>query len=130
MDVSERELEYLIAIKKINDSGKPGKLTQIAREIEVSPASAFEELKHLESKGLISKSDNNIYITNEGRRSLDKAIRAHRILELLLVKVGIDPKTACDYSKEFELKVPDEIIEKLYEYLGKPNKCPHGNGIP
>ncbi|AWR99666.1 metal-dependent transcriptional regulator [Metallosphaera hakonensis] len=130
MDISEREIEYLSTIKKMNDKGQPGKLTLIAREIDVSPASAFEEIKHLERKGLIFKEDNNIYLTDEGKRSLTKALRAHRVLESLLVKVGIDPDIACGYSKEFELKVPDEIIDKLYEYLGKPNKCPHGNGIP
>ncbi|ABP96205.1 MULTISPECIES: metal-dependent transcriptional regulator [Metallosphaera] len=130
MDISEREIVYLSAIREMNDKGQPGKLSIIAKQIEVSPASAFEELKHLEKKGLISKENNNIYITEEGRRSLTKALRAHRVIESLLVRVGIDPETACSYSKQFELKVPDEIIEKLYEYLGKPNKCPHGNGIP
>ncbi|QKQ99664.1 metal-dependent transcriptional regulator [Metallosphaera tengchongensis] len=130
MEISRREVEYLNAIKKLNDKGEPGKLTQIAKEIEVSPASAFEELKHLEKKGLILKQNNNVFITDEGKRSLSKAVRAHRVIESLLVKVGIDPITACDYSSQFDLNVPDEIIERLYDYLGKPNKCPHGFDIP
>jgi Mn-dependent transcriptional regulator len=130
MGISPREIDYLSAIKRLNDGGKPAKLSALAKEIEVSPASAFEELRHLERKGLIRKQDNDIFITEEGRKSLIRAKRAHRVIESLLVKTGLDPSSACNYSKKFELDVPEEIIEKLYEFLGRPEKCPHGEEIP
>lgn len=130
MGISPREIDYLNAIKKLNDRGRPARLSALAKEIEVSPASAFEELRHLERKGLIRKQDSDIYITEEGRRSLMRAMRAHRVIESLLVRTGLDPSSACNYSKKFELEIPEEIIDRLYEFLGRPEKCPHGEEIP
>ncbi|TRM73155.1 DtxR family iron (metal) dependent repressor, partial [Sulfolobus sp. B5] len=71
-----------------------------------------------------------IWITDEGIKSLNYVIKAHRVIEILLVNIGIDKDTACEYSKQFDYLVPEEIIDKLYNYLGKPSTCPHGMSVP
>ncbi|MUM64775.1 metal-dependent transcriptional regulator [Acidianus infernus] len=130
MRYSHRELQYLLIIKRYNDSGRPARLTSIAKDINVAPASAFEELNHLAEKGLIIKDKSEIWITDEGKQYIIKAIRAHRVIESFLVKLGMSKDEACKYSKQFDLMVPEEIIEKLYIFLGKPSNCPHGEEIP
>ncbi|EZQ02084.1 MULTISPECIES: metal-dependent transcriptional regulator [Acidianus] len=130
MKYSYRELQYLIVIKKLNDGNKPAKLTEVARDVSVTASSAFEEIKHLSDKGLIKKEGQKIWITDEGKDYINKAIRAHRVVESFLVKLGMDKDEACNYSRQFDLLVPEEIVEKLYSFLGKPNNCPHGEGIP
>ena len=130
MRYSHRELQYLLVIKRYNDNGKPARLTAIAKDVKVAPASAFEELNHLAEKGLITKDKNEIWITEEGKQYIVKAIRAHRVIESFLVKLGMSKEEACEYSKQFDLMVPEEIIEKLYVFLGKPSNCPHGEEIP
>lgn len=130
MKYSYRELEYLLVIKKYNDKGNPVRLSALAKEVNVSPASAFEEIDHLNKKGLIKKDKNDIWITKEGNEYIMKAIRAHRVMESFLVKLGMNKEEACNYSKQFDLLVPEEIIEKLYVFLGKPSSCPHGEDIP
>ncbi|MQL54488.1 metal-dependent transcriptional regulator [Acidianus ambivalens] len=130
MRYSHRELQYLLVIKRYNDSGKPARLTAIAKDVKVAPASAFEELNHLAEKGLVTKDKNEIWITDEGKQYIMKAIRAHRVIESFLVKLGMSKDEACEYSKQFDLMVPEEIIEKLYIFLGKPSNCPHGEEIP
>jgi Mn-dependent DtxR family transcriptional regulator len=130
MRYSHRELQYLLVIKRYNDNGKPARLTAIAKDVKVAPASAFEELNHLAEKGLVTKDKNEIWITDEGKQYIMKAIRAHRVIESFLVKLGMSKEEACEYSKQFDLMVPEEIIEKLYVFLGKPSNCPHGEEIP
>lgn len=130
MRYSHRELQYLLIIKRYNDSGRPARLTSIAKDINVATASAFEELNHLAEKGLIIKDKSEIWITDEGKQYIIKAIRAHRVIESFLVKLGMSKDEACKYSKQFDLMVPEEIIEKLYIFLGKPSNCPHGEEIP
>lgn len=130
MRYSHRELEYLLVIKRYNDKGTPARLSAIAKEVNVSPASAYEELDHLNKKGLIRKEKNDIWITKEGNEYIIKAIRAHRVIEAFLVKLGMSKEEACEYSKRFDLMIPEEIIERLYVFLGKPENCPHGEHIP
>jgi Mn-dependent DtxR family transcriptional regulator len=130
MKISHRELQYLLIIKKYNDNGKPARLTNIAKEVEVSPASAYEEINHLSEKGMVTKEKSEIWITSNGVNYIMKAVRAHRVIESFLVKLGVDKDEACKYSQQFDLMVPDEIVEKLYDFLGKPHNCPHGEDIP
>ncbi|MCI2415125.1 MAG: metal-dependent transcriptional regulator [Candidatus Aramenus sp.] len=131
MKISHRELQYLLVIKKYNDQGKPARLSNIANDVEVSPASAYEELNHLSEKGMITKkSRSEIWITKEGVDYILRAIKAHRVIESFLVKLGMDKDEACKYSQQFDLMVPEEIVERLYEFLGKPKNCPHGDVIP
>nr|WP_184651021.1 MULTISPECIES: metal-dependent transcriptional regulator [Sulfurisphaera] len=128
--LSRRELSYLLSVKKYNDEGKPAKLSWISKDLNVSVASAYEEISHLESKGFLKKSDKGIFITDEGKKAIDSLLRAHRVIETFLVKIGLSPDQACNYTKQFDYSVPDEVIERIYEYLGKPEKCPHGENIP
>lgn len=130
MKLSRRELSYLVAIKKYNDNGRPAKLSWISKDLSISPASAYEEILHLENKGFLHKTEKGIYLTEEGINAINSLLKAHRVMETFLVKLGISPDEACRYTKEFDSSVPDEVIEKIYEYLGKPNKCPHGKNIP
>ncbi|AOL17005.1 DtxR family iron (metal) dependent repressor [Sulfolobus sp. A20] len=129
-NLSRREFSYLNAIKKYNDSGEGAKLSRVAKDLNIAASSVFEEINHLEEKGLVKKRKDGIWITDEGIKSLNYVIKAHRVIEILLVNIGIDKDTACEYSKQFDYLVPEEIIDKLYNYLGKPSTCPHGMSVP
>jgi len=128
--ISRREINYLLVIKRENDSGRGARISTIAKSLNVSPASAYEEVMHLVSKGLVNKVDEYVYITELGSRELINAIRAHRIMEVLLVRAGMELDDACRSCSEFDSMIPEEVVERIYEYLGKPGKCPHGNEIP
>ncbi|MEM0304368.1 MAG: metal-dependent transcriptional regulator [Saccharolobus sp.] len=130
VNLSRRELSYLLTIKKYNDEGEGCKINRIAKDLKIAPSSAFEEISHLEEKGLVKKKNDGIWITDEGLKGITSLIKAHRVIEILLVNIGIDKQNACEYSKQFDYLVPQEIIEKLYNYLGKPSACPHGLEIP
>ncbi len=130
MRISSREFLYLLVIKGINDKGSGATIFGIAKALGISSASAYEEINHLIKKGLVEKRNGDIYITEEGIRGINSLIRAHRVVETLLVKAGIEPDKACELAKMFDYALPEEVVDKLYEYLGKPSKCPHGREIP
>ena len=130
MRISSREFLYLLVIKGINDKGSGATIFGIAKALGISSASAYEEINHLIKKGLVEKRNGDIYITEEGIREINSLIRAHRVVETLLVKTGIDPDKACELAKMFDYALPEEVVDRLYEYLGKPSKCPHGREIP
>lgn len=130
MRISNRELLYLLMIKEKNDEGYGASIFGVAKALGVSTASAYEEIRHLIAKGLVEKRDEGIYVTDEGIKEMNLLIKAHRVVETLLVKAGINPDRACELAKSFDYAIPEEVIEKLYEYLGKPSMCPHGREIP
>ncbi len=132
MRISSREFLYLLVIKGgVNDKGSGATIFGIAKALGVSTASAYEEINHLIKKGFVERRNGGIYITDEGIKEMNSLIRAHRVVETLLVRAGgIDPDKACELAKMFDYALPEEVVEKLYEYLGKPSKCPHGKDIP
>ncbi|MGC8543691.1 MAG: metal-dependent transcriptional regulator [Vulcanisaeta sp.] len=130
MKISNREFLYLLVIKGENDKGLGATVFGVAKALGVSTASAYEEISHLIKKGLVEKRDNGIFITEDGIKEMNSLVKAHRVIETLLVKAGIDPDKACELAKMFDDALPEEVVEKLYEYLGRPSKCPHGREIP
>ncbi len=130
MQITKREYDYLTVIKRYNDEGYGAKITRIAKDMGISSASVFEEIDHLIEKSLVVKEKNGIWITETGGKEYDEWTKTHRVIETFLVKLGFDEKSACDFSKRFDYAVPEEVMEKLYDYLGKPRRCPHGGEIP
>ncbi|MGC9105250.1 MAG: metal-dependent transcriptional regulator [Thermoprotei archaeon] len=130
MDVSKREIEYLEAIATLEKSSPRVTLTALAEYLNVSVPSVYEEISHLKEKGYVERSGKAVKLTDKGRDALEQYKKAHRVLELLLVKAGVSPDRACELSAQFDVSVPEEVIEALYKYLGEPKACPHGNPIP
>jgi|ECHnycMinimDraft_1075156.scaffolds.fasta_scaffold00013_48 Mn-dependent DtxR family transcriptional regulator len=127
--ISSRELIYLQAVQEENREGG-ARLSDIAKRLGISVSSVYEEINHLCKKGLVNKSEQLITITNEGEEELRKAKKAHRVIEELLLTLGFERDRVCQLSSSFDLSVPDEVIERIYVYLGRPSKCPHGREIP
>ncbi|MCY0860421.1 MAG: metal-dependent transcriptional regulator [Sulfolobaceae archaeon] len=128
--LSQRERTYLTVIKHLTDEEGFARLSKIAKEMSISPASAYEEINHLIKKGFVQKTNKGIKLTEEGEKELNKAIKAHRVVEYWLFNLGFGAAEACNYAKKFDYMVPLEVIEKLYVNLGKPETCPHGEKIP
>jgi Mn-dependent DtxR family transcriptional regulator len=129
MKLSKRELKYLQTIKKLCEVEGSAKLSSIAKQLLVSPSSAYDEVNHLIEKGYVKRDLKGISLTNEGEKILRDLIRSHRILESFLFKIGFSTELACRYANELDHIMPLEVVEKLYDYLGKPAKCPHGEEI-
>lgn len=70
-------------------------------------------------------------LTDAGRRHAVAAIRRHRIVERFLADMlGYAWNEADRLAGAFEHDLPEEVEDRLYLALDRPDACPHGFPIP
>lgn len=104
----------------------------IAEELGVSRASASEMARRLsDEKYLIYKKYKGVKLSARGKKAALKLIRRHRLWELFLMKsLGMSWSEVHEEADELEHAASDELVEKIDEYLGRPEFDPHGYPIP
>ena len=109
-------------------SGSPTLAARVAEMLGVSRASAGEMLKRLEADGLIERGERReAILTEPGRERAEQVIRKHRIIERLLTDfMGYTAAEAHVHADELGDTFTDEMIDRMYERLGRPDRCPHG----
>jgi len=72
-----------------------------------------------------------VELTARGRKEAESIVRRHRIMERWLTDgLGLDWVTADTEAARLEHAVSEVVERRLYEALGRPDTCPHGNPIP
>jgi len=110
-------------------SGSPATLaTRVAEMLGVSRASAGEMLKRLEAEGLIERgAQKEALLTTTGRARAEKVVRKHRIIERLLTDfMGYTAAESHVHADELGDTFTEDMIERIAERLGNPERCPHG----
>jgi DtxR family transcriptional regulator, Mn-dependent transcriptional regulator len=102
--------------------------SRVAEMLGVSRASAGEMLKRLESEGLIERgSRKEALLTESGRARAEHVVRRHRIIERLLTDfMGYTGAEAHVHADELGDTFSDDMVERTFERLGRPDRCPHG----
>jgi DtxR family Mn-dependent transcriptional regulator len=108
--------------------GSPTLASRVAEMLGVSRASAGEMLKRLERDGLIERGEHKeALLTGKGRKRAERVVRKHRIIERLLTDfMGY---TAAEAHVQADLlgdTFTDEMVDRIEERLGRPDRCPHG----
>jgi DtxR family Mn-dependent transcriptional regulator len=109
-------------------SGNPTLASRVAEMLGVSRASAGEMLKRLEAEGLVERGEQKeAILTEPGRERAERVVRKHRIIERLLTDfMGYTAAEAHVYADELGDTFSDDMVERIDERLGKPERCPHG----
>src|SRR5690349_22850378 len=96
--------------------------------LHVSRASAGEMLKRLEAEGLIERGKKKeALLTETGRERAEKVVRKHRIIERLLTDfMGYTAYESHERADEMGDTFDDDMIERIDDKLGHPQRCPHG----
>src|SRR5258708_15390461 len=94
----------------------------------VSRASAGEMLKRLETEGLVERGEHKeAILTPTGTERAEQVVRKHRIIERLLTDfMGYTAAEAHVHADELGGTFSDEMVERIDEKLGHPDRCPHG----
>jgi len=102
--------------------------SRVAEMLHVSRASAGEMLKRLEAEGLIERgAKKEALLTPAGRERAERVVRKHRIIERLLTDfMGYTGYEAHSRADELGDTFDDEMIARIDEKLGHPERCPHG----
>jgi DtxR family transcriptional regulator, Mn-dependent transcriptional regulator len=109
-------------------TGSPTLSARVAEMLGVSRASAGEMLKRLEAEGLVERGEHKeAILTASGRERAEKVVRKHRLIERWLTDfLGY---TASESHVQADLlgdTFTDDMIERMDERLGHPDRCPHG----
>jgi DtxR family transcriptional regulator, Mn-dependent transcriptional regulator len=121
-------LAFPIGEYKPISTGSPTLASRVAEMLGVSRASAGEMLKRLEGEGLIERGEHKeALLTPAGRKRAEKVVRKHRIIERLLTDfMGYTPAEAHVHADALGDTFTDEMVERIDERLGSPERCPHG----
>jgi DtxR family Mn-dependent transcriptional regulator len=129
---SEVISRYLEAIFYMWSEREPLRSARLADWLGVSRPTVAVALRRMTRDGLVRmNSQKEIELTPRGLESAESIVRRHRIMERWLTDaLGLDWVTADAEAARLEHAVSGVVEDRLYEVLGRPTTCPHGNPIP
>ncbi len=131
-ELTEKELEYLFTLYLLRGEEELISVSAIAQQMGVTAPTTVAILRKLASRGYVNYvTRRGVSLTRKGAAFVKHLLHRHLVLETYLVKcLGVAPREACEWVKRFDLYVPDELVNKLCEMLGRPTHCPCGVPIP
>ncbi len=124
--------EYLSGIYLIQRDYRKVSNTRLAAWTGVSGSAVTQALGRLKRLGLARQVRyESIELTEEGHALAIKVLRRHYLLEHLMVRILDYPwEKADDEAKRLQSQISDDLTEHLFQRLGSPQTCPHGNPLP
>jgi DtxR family transcriptional regulator, Mn-dependent transcriptional regulator len=128
---SNRE-DYLETIFHIESEGNVPTTTEIAKHLKISHASVSENIKKLAKEGLLDHLPyKGVRLTAKGKKIAIDIVRRHRLSERFLTdKLGVKWEEVHEEAHKMEHGISKVVGDKMYEMLGEPTTCPHGNPVP
>ncbi len=109
-------------------TGSTAIAARVAEMLGVSRASAGEMLKRLEAEGLVERGEQKeAVLTAAGIERANRVVRKHRIIERFLTDfMGYTAAESHVHADELGDTFTEEMIERINDRLGRPDRCPHG----
>jgi len=130
--LSPNKENYLKTIYELNYDFTKITNKRISEIMNVSAPSVTEMLNALASEGYLTHSPyNKIVLTPKGNKVSEKLVRTHRLWEVFLnqcLKYTVD--NVHHNADALEHSSDDDLIDHLNDFLGHPQRCPHGGIIP
>ncbi len=123
--LTQRELDCVLTVEALTSKGWPARITDIAGSLGVRAPSAIELVNKLVAKRLLERGPSGIRLAKLGTEELQEMHRSHRLLETMLLKIGMKPAAACVESRRIDRYSSDELVRAICKYLGHPATCPH-----
>ena len=124
--------EYLRAILDLGMAGRPVIGRRLADWLAVAPSTVTATLQRMVDQGLVSMSERKeVILSKEGAALAIAAARRHHLSERLLTDyMKFDWARAHLEAERWQHTLTEETEKLLWEALGRPTTCPHGNPIP
>jgi DtxR family Mn-dependent transcriptional regulator len=123
--------DYLKAIWEVGESGAAS-TKDVADRLSVAPASVTNMFARLQEMGLAKyERYQGASLTEVGREEALRLLRRHRLIETFLLEhLGYSWQELHEEAERLEHAVSDGFTERLAEFLGHPDRDPHGDPIP
>ncbi|MBI2793842.1 MAG: metal-dependent transcriptional regulator [Ignavibacteria bacterium] len=123
--------DYLKAIYLLTRA-EAASTSDIASQLDVSPASVTGMLKKLDDAGLVRyESYKGVTLTHAGRKVALEIIRHHRLIETYLAEaLGYGWDQVHEEAERLEHHISEDFEDRIAKVLGDPMYDPHGDPIP
>nr|WP_267884330.1 metal-dependent transcriptional regulator [Psychromicrobium lacuslunae] len=123
---------YLKAILELEEELIVPLRARIAERLHHSGPTVSQTIARMERDGLVVVSgDRHLELTQLGRERATSVMRKHRLAERLLSDViKLDWAYVHEEACRWEHVMSEQVEERLFELLGKPEDSPYGNPIP
>lgn len=125
--------DYLKAVWEVGGASSGAASTKdVAGRLSVSAASVSNMFGRLREKGFVRyERYRGVSLTERGRVEALRLVRRHRLIETFLLEhLGYSWRDVHAEAERLEHTVSDEFTERLAEFLGHPERDPHGDPIP
>lgn len=123
--------EYLQAIHALLTEEKPIKSITLSKWLGSSPSTVHATLSRLQRDNLVKiNKKKEIGLTKKGLEKAELLTQRHRLVETFLCNVlGISWHEVHKHAHILEHGLTPLVEEKLAEFMGHPETCPHGTPI-
>lgn len=130
-EIASRMEEYLTTVLLIEKGGNRAENSELAKELQVKPASAKEMIRKM---GLTGPLDYDPYhkmkSTENGKAVVRNILRKHRLLERVFADSrGLDAESACDEASRLDCLLSDSTVNRICTISDHPTICPGGKPI-
>ena len=127
----ENYLKAIYQLSKTVESGGAA-TSELARCLTVTSGSVTLMLQRLAELGLVDyEAYRGVRLTKKGERIALRVVRNHRLIELYLTNtLNLPWDEVHEEAENLEHSVSDRLVARIDEYLGHPDRDPHGDPIP
>ncbi len=124
--------EYLLTLYKLNRSGDRSKAVTLANRLDTSPPTVHATISRMQRDGLVKvEKSKELNLTEKGFKIAEDIAYRHNLAEYFLCNtLGIPWYEVHQHAHRLEHALSPVVVEKLAEFLGKPEFCPHGTPMP
>lgn len=123
--------EYTEGIYRLQEELEVVGTGDIAKYMNVAPASVTTMLKKLSEAGLVEHTPyKGVRLTERGEKLSVALLRKHRLVERMLVDfLELPWEDVHELACKLEHFLSDEVTDRIAHALNYPTTCPHGNPI-
>lgn len=123
---------YLKAIYQLQETSESVTTTALAQHLDISAASATNMIKKLARLKLVRHSPyHGVELTTAGEKMALEVLRHHRLIELFLAEaLGVPWEEVHAEAEKIEHVISEDLEDRIANYLGDPERDPHGDPIP
>ena len=123
--IQESAENYLETIHMLSKHKPYVRSIDIANELSFSKPSVSVAMKNLRENGYICVNENNeITLTESGRKIAETIYERHTLLSNWLVALGVDPKTAAEDACRMEHVISSESFAAIKQHVQDNNEIP------
>lgn len=130
MDKPSSTIEnYLSLMYVLERDREPVLGVRLAELMKVTPPTVTNTLKRMVRDGLITMDKKGTRLTKAGKQSARTVVRRHMLTEWMMARM-LPWSKLHEEAHNLEHAISSQVETALYEELGHPQTCPHGNPLP